>query len=64
MTVALAAVVGHGGRVYAVDIDPARRNEVAQAAAEAGEAQVVAITQAAEELVLPERSTSPTAASC
>ncbi len=55
MTVALAAVVGHGGRVYAVDIDPARRNEVAQAAAEAGEAQVVAITQAAEELVLPEQ---------
>lgn len=54
VTVALAAVVGHGGRVYAVDIDPTRRDEVAQAAAEAGEAQVVAITQAAEELVLPE----------
>jgi SAM-dependent methyltransferase len=54
VTVALAAVVGHGGRVYAVDIDPARRDEVAEAAAEAGEAQVVAITQAAEELVLPE----------
>jgi ubiquinone/menaquinone biosynthesis C-methylase UbiE len=55
VTVALAAVVGHGGRVYAVDIDPARRNEVAEAAADAGEAQVVAITQAAEELVLPEQ---------
>jgi SAM-dependent methyltransferase len=54
VTVAFAAIVGHGGRVYAVDIDPARRDEVAQAAAEAGEAQVVAITQAAEELVLPE----------
>jgi SAM-dependent methyltransferase len=55
VTVALAALVGHRGRVYALDIDPARRDEVAQAAAEAGEAQVVAITQAAEELVLPEK---------
>ena len=55
VTIALAALVGHGGRVYAVDIDPSRRDEVARAAAEAGEAQVVAITQAAEELVLPER---------
>ncbi len=55
VTVALAAVVGHRGRVYAVDIDPSRRDEVAQAAAEAGEAQVVAITQAAEDLVLPEK---------
>jgi len=55
VTVALAAVVGHSGRVYAVDIDPTQRDEVAQAAAEAGEAQVVAITQAAEDLVLPEQ---------
>ena len=54
VTVALAALVGHTGRVYAIDIDPSRRDEVARAAAEAGEAQVVAITQAAEELVLPE----------
>jgi SAM-dependent methyltransferase len=54
VTVALAGVVGHRGRVYAVDIDPARRDEVAEAAAQAGEAQVIAITQAAEELVLPE----------
>ena len=54
VTVALAAMVGPGGRVFAVDIDPARRDQVAQAAAEAGEAQVVAITQAAEELLLPE----------
>ena len=54
VTVALARVVGYGGRVYAVDIDPARRDEVAEAAAQSGEAQVVAITQAAEELVLPE----------
>ena len=55
VTVALAALVGPNGRVYAVDIDPARRDEVARSAAEAGEAQVVAITQAAEELVLPEQ---------
>jgi SAM-dependent methyltransferase len=55
VTVALAAVVGHRGRVYAVDIDPSRRDEVAQAAADAGEAQVVAITQAAEDLLLPEK---------
>jgi ubiquinone/menaquinone biosynthesis C-methylase UbiE len=55
VTVALAAMVGPKGRVYAVDIDPARRDQVAQAAAEAGEAQVVAITQAAEDLLLPER---------
>ena len=54
VTVALAALVGPRGRVYAIDIDPARRDEVAEAAAAAGEAQVVAITQAAEELVLPE----------
>jgi len=54
VTVALAALVGPKGRVYAIDIDPARRDEVAEAAAAAGEAQVVAITQAAEELVLPE----------
>jgi ubiquinone/menaquinone biosynthesis C-methylase UbiE len=55
VTVALASVVGFDGRVYAVDIDPSRRDEVARAAAEAGRAQVVALTQAAEDLVLPER---------
>ena len=55
VTVALASVVGLDGRVYAVDIDPSRRDEVARAAAEAGRAQVVAITQAAEDLVLPEQ---------
>ena len=54
VTVALAGVVGHRGRVYAIDIDPARRDEVAEAAAQARGAQVVAITQAAEEVVLPE----------
>lgn len=54
VTVALAKVVGASGRVYAVDIDPASRDAVAQAAAEAADAQVVAVTQAAEDLVLPE----------
>lgn len=54
VTVALAHIVGAAGRVYAVDRDPARRNEVARAAAEAAQAQVVAVTQAGEELNLPE----------
>jgi SAM-dependent methyltransferase len=55
VSVALAALVGPSGRVYAVDIDPARRDEVAEAAAGTGGGQVVAITQAAEELLLPEQ---------
>ena len=54
VTVALARVVGRDGRVYAVDSDPDRRNQVASAAAEAAQAQVVALTQAGEELTLPE----------
>jgi SAM-dependent methyltransferase len=54
VTVALARVVGRDGRVYAIDSDPARRDEVAAAAAEAAQAQVVALTQAGEELTLPE----------
>lgn len=54
VTVALARIVGRDGRVYAVDSDPARRDQVAAAAAEAAQAQVVAITQAGEELTLPE----------
>jgi SAM-dependent methyltransferase len=54
VTVALAEVVGRDGRVYAVDADPRARDEVAKAAAAGGQAQVVAITQAAEELLLPE----------
>ena len=54
VSVALAAVVGRTGRIYAVDSDPRARDEVAAAAAEAGEAQVVAITQAGEDLLLPE----------
>jgi SAM-dependent methyltransferase len=54
VTVALARIVGRDGRVYAVDSDPARRDEVAAAAAEAAQAQVVALTQQGEELTLPE----------
>ena len=50
----LAALVGPAGRIYAVDSDPRARDEVAAAAAAAGEAQVVAITQAGEDLLLPE----------
>ncbi len=52
VSVALAEVVGHDGRVYAVDSDPHARDRVAEAAA--ASSQVVAITQAAEELLLPE----------
>jgi SAM-dependent methyltransferase len=54
VSIALAGLVGREGRIYAVDSDPLARDEVAKAAAEAGDAQVVAITQAAEDLVLPE----------
>ena len=53
VAVALAEVVGRDGRVYAVDSDPTRRDEAASAAAAHG-AQVVAITQAGEDLLLPE----------
>src|SRR2546430_12926268 len=52
VAVALAEVVGRDGRVYAVDSDPQARDEVAQVAA--AHAQVVAITQAGEDLLLPE----------
>ena len=54
VTVALAELVGRDGRVYAVDSDPRARDEVAAAAARSGTAQVLAVTQAAEELTLPE----------
>src|SRR3954470_13775145 len=54
VTVALAEMVGRDGRVYAVDSDPAARDEVAKAAAAAGQAQVIAVTQAGEDLMLPE----------
>lgn len=52
MSVALAEIVGSTGRVYAVDSDPRARDAVAEAAA--AHSQVVAITQAGEELLLPE----------
>jgi SAM-dependent methyltransferase len=52
VTVALAEIVGRTGRVYAVDSDPRARDEVASAAAE--HSQVLAITQAGEDLLLPE----------
>jgi SAM-dependent methyltransferase len=52
VAVALAEVVGHEGRVYAVDSDPAARDETARAAAL--HTQVVAITQRGEDLRLPE----------
>ncbi|MGH9149594.1 MAG: class I SAM-dependent methyltransferase [Acidimicrobiales bacterium] len=52
VSVALAELVGHDGRVYAVDIDPRARDEVARAAA--AHSQVVALTQAGEGLTLPE----------
>jgi hypothetical protein len=40
--------------VYAVDSDPLARDEVARAAAAAAHAQVIALTQAGEDLSLPE----------
>jgi len=54
VSVALAELVGDTGRIYAVDRDPRARDVVAAAAAAAGNAQVIAITQAGEELLLPE----------
>ena len=54
VSVALAQLVGRTGRVYAVDSDPRARDEVAKAAAAAGGSQVLAITQAGEDLQLPE----------
>lgn len=52
VSVALAEVVGRTGRVYAVDSDPRARDEAAAAAA--AYSQVLAVTQAGEDLVLPE----------
>lgn len=54
VSVALAELVGRTGRVYSVDADPVSRDATAEAAAAAGGAQVVALTQAVEDLVLPE----------
>jgi SAM-dependent methyltransferase len=52
VSVALAEMVGRDGRVYAVDSDPMARDEVARVAA--AHAQVIALTQAGEDLALPE----------
>jgi 2-polyprenyl-3-methyl-5-hydroxy-6-metoxy-1,4-benzoquinol methylase len=52
VAIELAHRVGRGGRIYAVDIDPAARDAVAESAATF--AQVIALTQAVEELLLPE----------
>src|SRR3954466_4375121 len=54
VTVALAEMGRRGGPGSAVDSDPAARDEVAKAAAAAGQAQVLAVTQAGEDLMLPE----------
>ncbi len=53
VSVALAEMVGRDGRVYAVDSDPMAHDEVARAAA--AHAQVIALTQAGEDLALPEQ---------
>lgn len=53
VSVALAQIVGPSGRVFAVDIDPRRRDEMASRAAK--KTQVIALTQSAEEMVLPEK---------
>jgi len=52
VSVALAEIVGRDGRIFAVDSDPTARDEVASAAA--AHSQVLAITQAGEDLRLPE----------
>src|SRR5580704_2063606 len=53
VSVALAEMVGRHGRVYAVDSDPGSRDEVARTAA--AHTQVIALTQAGEDLILPEQ---------
>src|ERR1700722_16252589 len=53
VSVALAEMVGREGRVYAVDSDPLARDEVARTAA--AHTQVIALTQAGEDLSLPEQ---------
>jgi len=55
VSVALAEMVGRDGRVYAVDSDPLARDEVARAAAAHADAQVISLTQAGEDLSLPEQ---------
>jgi SAM-dependent methyltransferase len=55
VSIELARLTGRSGRVYAVDVDPASRDETARAAAKVGGGQVVTLTQRAEELQLPEK---------
>lgn len=52
VSIALAEIVGPTGRIYSVDSDPRARDEVAASAATYS--QVLAITQAGEDLLLPE----------
>ncbi len=52
VAIELGNLVGRSGRLYAVDVDPAARDAVAEAAA--AYAQVIALTQAVEDLLLPE----------
>ena len=52
VAIELGNIVGRDGRIYAVDVDPAARDAVAEAAA--AYAQVIALTQAVEDLTLPE----------
>ena len=51
VSVALAEIVGHDGRVYAVDSDPRARDEVASAAAVFSAR--LAVTEAGNDLLLP-----------
>ncbi len=52
VSIALASIVGAEGRIYAVDSDPASRDHFAEIASK--HAQGLAITQAGEDLALPE----------
>ena len=52
VAIELGSIVGRDGRIYAVDVDPAARDAVAEAAAQY--AQVIALTQSVEDLTLPE----------
>ena len=52
VAIELGHLVGRDGRIYAVDVDPAARDLVAESAA--AFAQVIALTQAVEDLLLPE----------
>ena len=52
VAIELGHLVGREGRIYAVDVDPAARDFVAEAAA--AYAQVIALTQSVEDLLLPE----------